>query len=240
VADGPRAVLFDCDGILADSEPLHLRAFQEVLQPLGITLTRADYVADYLGFDDRGVFTEAMRVARRPASDADIRALMREKATAFRRILERDVPIYPGVVSFVEACAPLPLGVVSGALREEVELILSHAGIRDAFRVIVAAEDVAEGKPDPEGYLRALAALQPQGAQGPPIAPADCLVVEDSLAGLEAGRRAGMRRLAVTNSHRADQLRAAADHVVATLEGLTLAQLRPIFARLARPARPAG
>jgi len=237
VADGPRAVLFDCDGILADSEPLHLRAFQDVLQPLGIVLTREDYVADYLGFDDRGVFTEAMRVARRPASDAEIRALMREKAVAFRRILERDVPIYPGVVSFVGACAGLPLGVVSGALREEVEIILRRAGIRDAFRVIVAAEDVAEGKPDPEGYLRALAALQPrstQGAESAVILPAECLVVEDSLAGLEAGRRAGMRRLAVTNSYPADQLRAAADHVVATLEGLTLAQLRSMFARPAR------
>jgi len=237
VAEGPRAVLFDCDGILADSEPLHLRAFQDVLAPLGIVLTREDYVADYLGFDDRGVFTEAMRVARRPASDADIRALMRRKAIAFRRVLEHDVPVYPGVVSFVGACAGLPLGVVSGALREEVDIILRHAGIRDAFRVIVAAEDVAEGKPDPEGYLRALAALQPEGARVAPIAPAECLVVEDSLAGLEAGRRAGMRRLAVTNSYPADQLRAAADQVVATLEGLTLAQLRPLFAR---PARPGG
>ncbi|HEY2385904.1 MAG TPA: HAD family phosphatase [Candidatus Binatia bacterium] len=233
MADGPRAVLFDCDGILADSEPLHLRAFQDVLRPLGIALTREDYVADYLGFDDRGVFTEAMRVAGRRASDADIHALMQEKAVAFRRVLERDVLVYPGVASFVAACAGLPLGVVSGALRDEVEIILRHAGIRDAFRVIVAAEDVAEGKPDPEGYLRALAALQ---APGVSIAPAECLVVEDSLAGLEAGRRAGMRRLAVTNSYPADQLRAAADHVVATLEGLTLAHLRPMFSRAARPA----
>jgi HAD superfamily hydrolase (TIGR01509 family) len=227
VADGPRAVLFDCDGILADSEPLHLRAFQDVLGPLGITLTPEDYLADYLGFDDRGVFTEAMQVAGRRASDAEIHDLMRRKAGAFRRILERDVPIYPGVASFVGACAGLPLAVVSGALREEVAIILRHAGIEGAFTTIVAAEDVQAGKPDPEGYLQALAALQTGRA---PIAPAECLVVEDSFAGLEAARRAGMRRLAVTNSYPADQLRAASDLVVASLEGLTLARLRPLFA----------
>ncbi len=232
MTDGPRAVLFDCDGILADSEPLHLHAFQTILAPLGITLTREAYVADYLGFDDRGVFVEVLRAAGRSPSDGEIRALMRRKAVAFRRILERDVPIYPGVAAFVALCAGLPLAVVSGALREEIGIILRHAGIAAAFTAIVAAEDVAEGKPDPEGYLRALTALR---AAAGPIAASECLVVEDSLAGLEAARRAGMRRLAVTNSYPAHELRAAADLVVSTLEGLTLARLRPLFT----PARDA-
>jgi len=222
----PRAVLFDCDGVLADSEPLHLRAFQHVLAPLGITLTPEAYVADYLGFDDRDVFTEALHAAGHPASAADIEALMRRKAVGFRRILESEVRIYPGVTAFVSACAGLPLAVVSGALREEIEIVLQRAGIRAAFTTIVAAEDVVAGKPDPEGYLRGLAALRQ--AVGP-IAAAECLVVEDSLAGLEAARRAGMRRLAVTNSYRADHLRDASDLVVSTLEGLTLGSLRPLF-----------
>jgi beta-phosphoglucomutase len=225
---GPRAILFDFDGVLADSEPLHLRAFQHVLASLGITLTPEAYVADYLGFDDRGVFTEALRAAGRPTSVADIEALMRRKAVGFRRILESEVRIYPGVTAFVSACAGLPLAVVSGALREEIDLVLQRAGIRTAFTTIVAAEDVAEGKPDPEGYLRGLAALR--GAAGP-IEAAECLVVEDSLAGLEAARRAGMRRLAVTNSYRSDELRHAADLVVSTLEGLTLASVRPLFSQ---------
>jgi beta-phosphoglucomutase len=228
-SDGPRAVLFDCDGVLADSEPSHLRAFQQVLAPLGIELTPEAYVADYLGFDDRGVFTEALRAAGRPIVGADIEALMRRKAVGFRRILESEVQIYPGVAAFVAACAGLPLAVVSGALRDEVELILRRAGIRAAFTTIVAAEDVIEGKPDPEGYLRGLTALR--AATGP-IEAAECLVVEDSLAGLEAARRAGMRRLAVTNSYRADELRDAADVVVSTLEGLTLASVRPLFTEI--------
>jgi HAD superfamily hydrolase (TIGR01509 family) len=223
---GPHAVLFDCDGVLADSEPSHLRAFQQVLAPLGIMLTPEAYVADYLGFDDRGVFTEALRAAGREASVADVEALMRRKAVGFRQILESEVRIYPGVAAFVSACAGLPLAVVSGALREEIEIILQRAGIRAAFTTIVAAEDVVEGKPNPEGNLRGLAALS---AAAGPIEAAECLVVEDSLAGLEAARRAGMRRLAVTNSYGFDDLREASDLVVSTLEGLTLASVRPLF-----------
>ncbi len=227
MANGPRAVLFDCDGVIADSEPLHLGAFQEVLAPLGITITPEEYGVHYLGFDDRGVFTEALRLHGRPGNRETIDALMATKAVRVRRVLATEARIYPGVVGFVRALAGLPLAVVSGALREEIELILCHAGVRDAFSVIVAAEDVQAGKPDPEGFLRALGAL---GGAARAIAPADCLVVEDSLAGLEAATRAGMRRLAVTNSHPAAELRGAADLVVPTLAGLTLARVRSLFA----------
>jgi HAD superfamily hydrolase (TIGR01509 family) len=227
MAGGPRAVLFDCDGVIADSEPLHLRAFQEALAPLGITITPTEYAERYLGFDDRGVFTEALRLHGRPVDPATIASLMTTKAVRFRGVLETEVRIYPGVVEFVRTLAGLPLAVVSGALREEIEIILRHAGVRDAFSVIVGAEDVQAGKPDPDGFLRGLAALS--GAARA-IAPADCLVVEDSLAGLEAATRAGMRRLAVTNSYPAAELRVVADLVVPTLAGLTLAGVRRLFA----------
>lgn len=224
---GPRAVLFDCDGVIADSEPLHLRAFQEVLAPLAITITPAEYQDRYLGLDDRGVFAEALRAHGRPADAATVAALTATKAAGLRRVLERETRIYPGVVELVRALAALPLAVVSGALRDEVDIILRAAGVRDAFRVIVGAEDVAAGKPDPEGFVRALAEL---GRGGAAIAAADCLVVEDSLAGLEAARRAGMRRLAVTNSYPAAQLEELADLVVPTLAGITLDDVRRLFA----------
>jgi beta-phosphoglucomutase len=226
MADGPRAVLFDCDGVIADSEPMHLRAFQEVLAPLGVTITPEEYLARYLGFDDREVVTEALRLHGRATDAKTIEALMTAKAARLRRVLEREARIYPGVVDFVRALVGLPLAVVSGALREEIEIILCHAGVGDAFRVIVAAEDVGAGKPDPEGFLRALAAL---GGAGHTIAAAECLVVEDSPAGLEAARRAGMRRLAVSNSYPAAELRDAADLVVPTLAGLTLERVRRLF-----------
>ena len=226
MAVGPRAVLFDCDGVIADSEPLHLRAFQEVLAPLEITITPEEYLARYLGLDDRGVFTEALRRHGKPHGRATVDALIATKAAGFRRVLEADARIYPGVTELVHAFAGLPLAVVSGALREEIEIILRHAGLRDAFAVIVAAEDVREGKPDPEGFLRALDAL---GRIGQTIAPAECLVIEDSLAGLEAATRAGMRRLSVTNSYPAAELRGLADLVLPTLAGLTVARVRALF-----------
>lgn len=226
MSPGPRAVLFDCDGVIADSEPLHLRAFQDVLGPLGITITPAEYAARYLGFDDRGVFTEALRAHGRPAIAGTIAALMEDKAERFRRVLEAAARIYPGVVSLVRALAGLPLAVVSGALREEIEIILRQAGIRDAFTAIVAAEDVRAGKPDPEGFLRGLAALRNVAGT---LAPDECLVVEDSLAGLEAARAAGMRCLAVTNSYAASELHPLADLVVTTLDGLDLGSVRRLF-----------
>lgn len=222
---GPRAVIFDCDGVIADSEPLHLRVFQAVLAPRGITITRAEYVERYLGLDDRGVFTEVLRAHGGTRTADEIAALIAEKARRFRSVLEAEVRIYPGVTAFVRSLAGVPLAVASGALREEVELILARAGIREAFAVVVAAEDVAAGKPDPEGFLRALAALE--GKAGA-IAPDACLVVEDSTAGVEAAHRAGMRCLAVTNSYTAAQLAAAA-LVVPTLEGMTLERIRALF-----------
>ncbi len=223
---GPHAVLFDCDGVIADSEPLHLRAFQRVLAPLGITITDAEYAGRYLGLDDRGVFEEALRLHGRAGDPTTIATLLATKAKDFRHVLESETRIYPGVVEFVRALAGVPLAVVSGALREEIEIILRQAGIRDAFAVIVGAEDVRAGKPDPEGFLRALGTL---GA-GAAIDARACLVVEDSLAGLEAATRAHMRRLAVTNSYPAAELQPLADLVVPTLAGLTLARVQQLFA----------
>lgn len=222
---GPHAVIFDCDGVIADTEPLHLRAFREVLAPLGITISDAEYGERYLGFDDRGVFTEVLAAHGRPPAPAEVARLIAEKARRFRGVLEAEARIYPGVVDFVRSLAEVPLAVASGALRAEVEIVLRRAGVRDAFTAIVAAEDVRAGKPDPEGFCVALGALRECADT---IVPETCLVVEDSLAGVEAARRAGMRCLAVTNSYPAAAL-GAADLVVSSLEGVTLADLRALF-----------
>jgi HAD superfamily hydrolase (TIGR01509 family) len=158
-------------------------------------------------------------------SSAEVAELIAEKARCFRGILESEVRICDGVVDLVRALAGVPLAVASGALRAEVEIVLARAGIRDAFASVVAAEDVRAGKPDPEGFLVARAALERGGGILP---PATCLVIEDSRAGIEAARRAGMRCLAVSNSYPMSAL-VAADLVVETLAGLTLERLRAIF-----------
>lgn len=219
---GIAAVIFDCDGVLADTEPLHLAAFNRVLAPLGIFITEEDYSAEYLGFDDRDAFGHALRRHGRAATSSAIERLVTAKAALFTAILEADCRIYDGVREFVRSLGDTPRAVASGARRDEVMIVLRAAGLSEAIRVVVAMEDVAAGKPDPEPFLTALAALN-RGRTT--ILPAECLVVEDSVLGVEAARRAGMRCIAVTNSYPAGRL-AVADLVVSSLVGLTLNDLR--------------
>ena len=216
------AVILDCDGVLADTEPLHLAAFNRVLAPSGIVITPEEYVATYLGFDDRAAFRHVLaRHGRRTAAEA-IERLVAEKAGVFPAMLAADCRIYDGVRELVCSLDDVPCAVASGARREEVAIVLRMAGLADTIRVVVAMEDVAAGKPDPEPFLTALARL---GAGGASIRAADCIVVEDSIVGVEGARRAGMRCVAVTNSHPANAL-AAADLVVPSLVGLSLDELR--------------
>ncbi|MEO6027476.1 MAG: HAD family phosphatase [Candidatus Binatia bacterium] len=216
------AVIFDSDGVLADTEPLHLAAFNRVLAPLGIVITDEEYGAEYLGFDDRDAFGHVLRHHGQLVTANVIERLVTAKAELFTGILENNCRIYDGVREFIGSLGDTPRAVASGARRDEVAIVLRAAGLSNDIRVVVAMEDVAAGKPDPEPFLTALAGLNRSRTT---IAPAECLVVEDSVLGVEAARRAGMRCLAVTTSYPAHRL-AAADLVVPSLVGLTLADLR--------------
>ncbi|MGE5061724.1 MAG: HAD family hydrolase [Betaproteobacteria bacterium] len=119
----------------------------------------------------------------------------------------------------------MPLAVASGALRQEIETILQTAGLLNHFRAIVSAEDVQQGKPEPEIFITALAALNAARGDAAAIAPTECLVIEDSKEGVRGARRAGMKCLAVTNSHPAELLKEA-DAIVASLEEVTLPYVR--------------
>jgi HAD superfamily hydrolase (TIGR01509 family) len=222
----PRAVIFDFDGVIADSEPLHLAAFQHVLASEGIRLTTEEYYARYLGFDDHDAVVEALGSAGLPAPPERVRALMSAKAEHFLERLRAGAALLPGVVDFVRgAAARVPLAIASGALRHEIDLVLDHAGLAAAFATVVSAEDVSAGKPSPEGFLRALDGLRARVAD---LVAADCLVVEDSPPGVAAARRAGMRCLAVTNSVGPGEL-GAADLVVPSLTEVGWDRLAALF-----------
>ena len=223
---GPRALVFDFDGVIADDEPLHLAAFQRTLAAEGITLSAEAYYARYLGFDDHDAIVEAFRETGRPLPPDRVDALMAAKAAHFLGLVRDGVPIFPGVPEFVRAAAArVPLAIASGALRREIELILAHAGLTAAFTAIVSAEDVEEGKPSPEAFRSALGRLRDRVTD---LAPEHCLVIEDSRPGVEAARRAGMRCLAVTNSYSATEL-ADADLVVQSLAGIEWERLEALF-----------
>lgn len=204
-----RAIIFDFDGVIADTEPLHYEGLRRTLADIGITLTEADYYANYLGFDDRGCILEALRVNRRQPTGPLVQDLMRKKAAAYLASIKEHLVIFTGVKAFVEeAAAAYPIAIASGALRPEIELILEQAGIRKAFRHITSAEDVAKGKPDPQPFLHALAGLN-QLSPLSPVPPSSCLVIEDSLPGIRGAKSAGMKVLAVANTHTVQDLHEA-------------------------------
>jgi beta-phosphoglucomutase len=220
-----RAVIFDFDGVIADTEPLHFEGLRRTLAAIDIQLTEPDYYANYLGFDDRGCILEALRVNRRPATESIVKDLMHKKAEAYLASIRDHLVIFPGVREFVEdASATYPIAIASGALRPEIELILEEAGIRKAFGHITSAEDVSRSKPHPEPFLHALAGLNRLHASLA-LAPDACLVIEDSLPGIRAARTAGMKVLAVTNTHTLQDLHEA--HAISpSLRETRLAELR--------------
>src|SRR5262245_20874440 len=225
-----RALIFDFNGIIVDDEPIHFELFKQVLAEEGIKLTEADYYARYLGFDDRGAFTAAYREHGRSLDEKLLARLIDRKTIYYQSEIRSKVRIFPGVEKLVTTLVPvLPLAVASGALRQEIETILSAAGLLKHFVVIISAEDVDHGKPEPEIFLKALARLNAQVEDGHPIDAADCLVIEDSKEGIRGARRAGMKCVAVSNSHPAELLQEA-DSVVRSLEEVDRSLLEKLCA----------
>jgi beta-phosphoglucomutase len=225
-----RVVIFDFNGIIVDDEPIHFELFRRVLAEEGLNLTEEDYYGRYLGFDDRGAFTAAYRDHGRRLDEAELIRLIERKSAYYKKAIQTEVKIFPGVQTLVANLArTFPVAVASGALRHEIETILSTAGLLKHFAVIISAEDVNQGKPDPEIFLKALARLNDRLENGPPIVAAECLVIEDSKEGIRGALRAGMKCLAVTNSHPVELLNEA-NAVVHSLEEVELCFLERICA----------
>ncbi len=222
------ALILDFDGVVVDSEPVHLACFQEVLAGVGVELTRDDYYTKYLGFDDHDCMLAAGRDRGVTLDDGQIAALIAAKTALVQQHFSQSVEPLGGAVELIRAvaAAAVPVAVCSGALRKEIELASAAVGAGGHFAVIVSAEDVSAGKPDPEGYR--LAAERLSAKLGRPVAPGRCVVVEDSPAGIEAAHSAGMRVLAVTNSYQPDQLRSA-EAVVASLTEVSLESLQRLL-----------
>jgi beta-phosphoglucomutase len=205
-----RAVIFDFNGIIVDDEPIHFKLFQRVLGEEGITLTQKDYYARYLGFDDRGAFSAGYHENKRSLSENKLAELIARKAAYYQEAIRDHVTIFPGVETLIANLSPrLPLAVASGALRDEIETILSTAALLQHFTAIVAAEDVRHGKPEPEIFLKALEQINAGRDAHDQVNAGDCVVIEDSKEGIKGARRAAMKCLAVTNSHPPELLKDA-------------------------------
>jgi beta-phosphoglucomutase-like phosphatase (HAD superfamily) len=215
------ATLFDFDGVLVDSEPVHLAAFNDVLTPRGLAITAPDYVKRFLSLDDAGVFRAVIARRGQTLSEVDVRSLVAAKAERFMDRFGAAFRVFPGAEELVLRRAALGLvGIVSGALEHEIVFALEKMGVRSKVAFVVSAESSPASKPDPAPFLAALKELAGRGAG------ANAVVVEDSLGGVQSAKGAGLRCVGVAHScPRDDLLRAGADAAVDDLASLTDAVL---------------
>jgi HAD superfamily hydrolase (TIGR01509 family) len=220
------AVLFDFNGVLVDDESQHCDALRSILADEGLTLSREEYYAEYLGLDDRTGFVQAFQRANRTLTTELLDRLVEGKSRVYQQLIAGSLTMVPGADEFVrDAGKRYRLGIVSGALRREIDLVLSHTIIADRFEVIVAAGDVPRCKPDPAGFLAAHAAFNRHRPQKP-IVPRACVVIEDSLPGLAAAGAAGMPCVMLATSHAPEMLRQRGAALVwQSLSGHTAAEL---------------
>ncbi len=216
--------MFDLDGVIVNSEPLHLEAFRRALAPFGVTLTDEEYYRTYVACTDRDAFDRALG----GRAEAVARGVA-EKQRIFWELFRDGVEAFPDALALLGRLpAGLPLALATGATGSEAEHALRALGIRGRFTALVAAEDYRRGKPDPEPYRVAAARLG--------LSASACLAIEDTRDGIRAARAAGMVCVGVAHTHPAADL-AEADVVVETLDALDLAAVGARFGSDGAPRR---
>lgn len=226
-----QAIFFDFNGVIIDDERIQMTAYQQVLKPHGVELTESQYFAA-LGMDDRTFVRTALERAGKYSVET-AKAVQDEKTVVHRKLIEAELPLFPGVVTFLKSAARyFSLGMVSMADQNEISYVLDRAKLRKLFSIIVTADDVNVCKPDPACYNRGLEKLNEvrREARLLPLLPRECLIVEDSPPGIQSGKAAGMRTLGITNTVSASQLRAVgAEVVTASLADWNVDAVRLVF-----------
>jgi HAD superfamily hydrolase (TIGR01509 family) len=203
-----RALIFDFDGVLVDSEPLIFKLTQEMAAMEGWEVTEEEYYRDYLALDDRGIVEHLYRSHSRPVEAARRDELVAWKGRAYAQLIRDGLPPLPGAVEFVrEAARKYPLAIASGSLRSEIEHLLDKLGLRNAFQVLVTADDCEKSKPSPEAYIKARRGLGKLAAfDSAPLEARECLAIEDAPFGVVAAHAAGIKCLALAHSRPAREL----------------------------------
>ncbi|MEO8449900.1 MAG: HAD family phosphatase [Gemmatimonadota bacterium] len=213
-----RGILFDFDGVIVNSEEHHRLALTAMLDDYGIALGRAAYYRDFLGLEDRECVRQAFAGAGRAVDTPDLARAIATKIVHYERALGSEVALVPGAADFIQSAsnAGVRCGLVSGARRREIDVVLARTNLASCFQVVVAAEDVTQCKPSPEGYG--------MGLRGLGLTAERCVAIEDSFPGFRAARGARLSCLMLTTSHPASELHEAelvwdsfAGHAIADL-----------------------
>ena len=219
-----QAIVFDFDGVIVDSERLHLRAYQDILAPEGVVLSSDDYFARYLGYDDVGVFKALGRVQGLPMDDGRVHTLIARKGQRYESLVATGEMLFPGAADFIRsAAAAVPIAIASGSFTHEIEDTLQRVGLRGLFTVIVGADQTERSKPNPDPYLAAFAKLCAH--TGRELMPWRTVAIEDTKWGLVSARGADLRCVAVTNTYTEAELRPDAELVFPGLHAISLAAL---------------
>lgn len=229
-----RAILMDFNGVIINDEPIQMKAYQEIFKTEGIEMSEEQYYACG-GMDDVTFLKHHYKRTEKELTDEKIIELRERKTAAWRKIVDEEVPIFPGVENFIKKCSQrFAMGIVSMANRADILYILEKTNLRDNFTTIISAEDVTACKPDPQAYIEGFRQLdQARLAQGHyPLLRKECLVIEDVPQGVQAGKAAGMQVLGVTNTFDAEALRKAnADSVTHSLEDWMPESLVRVFSK---------
>ena len=227
-----QAIFFDFNGVIIDDEPLQCAAYKDELRQYEIDLTESDYYSA-LGMDDKTFVRAAFERSKKTLSPEVLQAILESKAIRHRQLIEDELPLFPGVVTFLKATSRhYSLGLVSMATLDEIQYVLDRARLRNLFSVVVTADHVSICKPAPDCYRSALEKLNErrQAERLLPLLASECLVIEDSPPGIESGKGAGMRTLGLTNTVSEEQLRSAGAEVVsASLADWSVDAIRHVF-----------
>ena len=229
-----KAVLFDFNGVIINDEPLHQQLIDQILISENMRPQPEEFWKVCLGRSDRACLFDLLSRRGRVVSEKHLLQLVKHKVQAYQHELEKleKLPLYPGLedLIFQLRSRSLQLAVVSGATRCEVELVLNRAALAEYFTVIVAGDDITTSKPEPDGYLLAVERLNQQ-YPGFNLQPSECLAVEDTPAGIEAAKRAGMPVVGVANTYPFHMLQRQVNWTVDYLCDLEIDRVQQVYSR---------
>ncbi|WP_414586409.1 HAD family hydrolase [Scytonema sp. PCC 10023] len=229
-----KAVLFDFNGVIINDESIHERLIEQLLLEENLTLKRGELRQVCLGRSDRACLQELLASRGRVVNDSYLTQLLKRKAQGYALELEKieKLPLYLGLDDLISQVHSrnLKLGIVSGAIRKEIEVVLDRAQLAEHFQVVVAGDDITSSKPEPDGYLLAVERLN-QEYPDLNLQPHECLAIEDTFAGIQAAKKAGMQVVGVANTYPFHMLQRQANWTVDDFTDLELERVQEVFSQ---------
>ncbi|GAC1467951.1 MAG: HAD family phosphatase [Chamaesiphon sp.] len=229
-----KAVLFDFNGVIINDEPIHRQLIEQILIEENLRPNQSEYSQVCLGRSDRACLKDLLNLRGRVVTEAYLTELTIRKAQDYQRQLEKldKLPIYPGLddLIFKLRVSKLKMAVVTGALRCEAELVLKRAQLSQHFDAIVAGDDLTASKPEPDGYLLAVERLN-QRHPHLNLQASECLAIEDTPAGIQAAKRAGMQVVGVANTYPFHMLQRQANWTVDYLSDLEVERVQQVYSQ---------